>query len=112
MARVHEYIVVRTDGTHEIIRSNGPICLQQSRQEVGGPPDCFNPEIGSEYTAQINQDGDLLKLERNAMFQRALGNVLIGRAHGKAIWGLTMSQKDDIRRRLIRQHGGGGECRA
>src|ERR1700689_1750850 len=55
MAKVHQYILVAADGTCGITKSNGPICVQQSRQEVGGHSQAFDPKIGEGYTAQINE---------------------------------------------------------
>jgi hypothetical protein len=48
MAKVHEYILVATDGSCGITKSNGPICFQQSRQEVGGHFESFDPQVGPE----------------------------------------------------------------
>jgi hypothetical protein len=100
MAKVHEYVLVRPDGKYEITKSNGPICFQQSRQEVGGHFETFDPQLGVGYTAQINEAGQRLKLPLNGVFEGVSGNVLIGRAHGSDMWGLSASQRDEILVRL------------
>jgi hypothetical protein len=100
MAKVHEYILVLPDGQYEITKSNGPICFQQSRQEVGGHFETFNPGLGQGFTAQINENGAGLSLKSNTVFDGISGNVLIGRAHGTEMWGLTASQREDILARL------------
>jgi hypothetical protein len=97
MAKVHEYILVASDGTCGITKSNGPICFQQSRQEVGGHFESFDPQMGDGYTAQINEDGAQRKFKPNAAFEGVAGNVLIGRAHGTEMWGLTTEQQEEIR---------------
>ena len=95
MARVHEYVRVFPDGKFEIAKSNGPICIQQSRQEVGGAVELWDPEMGEGYAAQINEDRNP-KLARSVVFEGVLGNVLIGRGHGKDLWGLTPAQKEHV----------------
>ena len=96
MARVHEYIRVLADGRYEVTKSNGPIGLQQSRQEVGGACELWNPELGDGYAAQINEDRNPSKLAVNVVFEGVLGNVLIGRSHGNDLWGLTAPQKEHV----------------
>ena len=96
MARVHEYIRVLADGKYEVTKSNGPIGLQQSRQEVGGPFELWNPELGDGYAAQINEDRNPVKLARNVVFEGVLGTVLVGRSHGNDLWGLTAPQKEHV----------------
>ena len=100
MAKVHEYVLVLPDGKTEVTKSNGPICQQQSRQEVGGPFESFDPKLGQGFTAQINEDGSRSKLAPNAMFEGIAGNVLIGRSHGTEMWGLTAGQREEILTRL------------
>jgi hypothetical protein len=100
MAKVHEYLLVLPDGKCEITKSNGPICAQQSRQEVGGHVETLNPQLGVGFTAQINEDGGRLNLSPNVLFKGIAGNVLIGRVHGAEMWGLTAGQRDDILARL------------
>ena len=97
MAKVHEYILVAADGTCGITKSNGPICFQQSRQEVGGHFETFDPQLGEGYTAQINEDGAQRHFKPNAAFEGVAGNVLIGRSHGTEMWGLTTEQQAEIR---------------
>jgi hypothetical protein len=100
MAKVHEYILVATDGTCGITKSNGPICFQQSRQEVGGHFESFDPQMGEGITAQINEDGAQRHFKQNAAFEGVAGNVLIGRAHGTEMWGLSAEQQVEIRLKL------------
>jgi hypothetical protein len=100
MAKVHEYLLVLPDGKYEITKSNGPICFQQSRQEVGGHHESFDPQLGSGFTAQINEDGGRLNLPSNCIFEGIAGNVLIGRAHGAEMWGLTAVQREELLSRL------------
>jgi len=100
MAKVHEYILVAADGTCGITKSNGPICFQQSRQEVGGHFESFDPQLGEGYTAQINEDGAQRHFKQNAAFEGVAGNVLIGRAHGTEMWGLSAEQQAEIRLRI------------
>jgi hypothetical protein len=100
MSKVHEYVLVLPDGKYEVTKSNGPICFQQSRQEVGGHFESFNPQLGTGFTAQINENGSGLKLAPNAKFEGIAGNVLIGRTHGADMWGLTPDQRDEIVARL------------
>jgi len=97
MAKVHEYILVATDGTCGITKSNGPICFQQSRQEVGGHFESFDPGLGDGFTAQINEDGAQRNFKPNAAFEGVSGNVLIGRAHGTEMWGLSAEQQEQVR---------------
>ena len=94
MAKVHEYILVASDGTCGVTKSNGPICFQQSRQEVGGDFETFDPQVGEGYTAQVNEDGRRFK--PNALFEGVAGNVLIGRSHGNDMWGLTTEQHQEV----------------
>jgi len=96
MAKIHEYLLVLADGKYEITKSNGPICFQQARQEVGGHLATFDPQVGNGFTAQINEDGSRLNLPLNAVFKDVAGSVLIGRAHGTAMWGLTAGQRDEL----------------
>jgi hypothetical protein len=96
MTRVHEYIRVLAGGTHEVIRSNGPIGLSQSRQEVGGAIELWDPGLGDGYAAQVNEDRNPVKLAVNVVFEGVLGNVLIGRSHGNDLWGLTAPQKEHV----------------
>jgi hypothetical protein len=100
MAKVHEYLLVRPDGKYEIAKSNGPICFQQSRQEVGGHFETFDPQLGHGFTAQINEEGSRLKLPPNGVFSGVSGNVLIGRSHGTEMWGLTAGQREELLARL------------
>jgi hypothetical protein len=97
MSKVHEYILVASDGTCGVTKSNGPICFQQSRQEVGGHFESFDPKLGDGYTAQINEDGAQRKFRPNVAFEGVAGNVLIGRAHGTEMWGLTVAQQEEVR---------------
>ena len=97
MAKVHEYVLILPDGKHEVVKSNGPICFQQSRQEVGGHFESFDPKLGEGYTAQINEDGAQRNFKQNAAFEGVAGNVLIGRAHGTEMWGLSAEQQAEIR---------------
>lgn len=100
MSKVHEYILVSADGTCGITKSNGPICFQQSRQEVGGHFESFDPQLGDGYTAQINEDGARRNFKPNTIFEGVAGNVLIGRVHGEEMWGLSAGQRDEILLRL------------
>ena len=100
MARVHEYVIVSPDGTCGVTKSNGPICFQQSRQEVGGHFESFDPLLGDRYTAQINEEGSRGKLQPNKAFDGVSGNVLIGRVHGTEVWGLTPEQREDVVSRI------------
>ncbi len=100
MAKVHEYILVATDGTCGITKSNGPICFQQSRQEVGGHFESFDPQLGEGYTAQINDNGAGRNFKPNAAFNGVIGNVLIGRTHGSEMWGLSSEQQAEVRLRV------------
>lgn len=100
MAKVHQYVLVLPDGKHELVKSNGPICFQQSRQEVGGHFEVFDPQLGDGFTAQINEDRVRLNLSPNVVFDGVAGNVLIGRAHGTQVWGLTPEQQEEILVRL------------
>jgi hypothetical protein len=88
MAKVHEYILVATDGSCGITKSNGPICFQQSRQEVGGHFESYDPQVGEGYTAQVNEDGRRFK--PNALFEG------VGRSHGAEMWGLTIEQRAEV----------------
>lgn len=105
MAKVHEYILVATDGTCGVTKSNGPICFQQSRQEVGGHFESFDPKLGDGITAQINEDGAQRNFKQNAAFGGVAGNVLIGRAHGTEMWGLSPEQQQEIRAKVKAFHG-------
>jgi len=96
MAKTHEYVVVSADGACGITKSNGPICFQQSRQEVGGYFESFDPQLGQGYTAQINEDGGRRNFQPNKVFEGVAGNVLIGRVHGTEMWGLTAGQRADV----------------
>lgn len=100
MAKVHEYVLVLPDGRYEITKSNGPICFQQSRQEVGGHFETFDPQLGNGFTAQINEDGSRLNFPANGVFKEVAGNVLIGRRHGAEMWGLTPDQREELVVRL------------
>src|ERR1700688_1181912 len=100
MAKVHEYILVAADGTCGVTKSNGPICFQQSRQEVGGHFESFDPQLGEGYTAQINEDGVQRNFKPNAAFEGVAGNVLIGRIHGSEMWGFSAEQQAEIRLRI------------
>jgi hypothetical protein len=100
LAKVHEYILVASDGTCGITKSNGPICFQQSRQEVGGHFETFDPQLGPGYTAQINEDGGRRNLSPNSVFEGVAGNVLIGRVHGTEMWGLMADQREEVLLRL------------
>ena len=101
MAKVHEYVLVLPDCKYEITKSNGPICFQQSRQEVGGYFETFDPQLGSGFTAQIHEAGGRLSLKPNAVFKEVAGNVLIGRTHGADMWGLTAVQREEVLLRLL-----------
>jgi hypothetical protein len=94
VAKVHEYILVAVDGTCGVTKSNGPICFQQSRQEVGGHFEAYDPQLGDGYTAQVNEDGRRFKA--NALFDDVAGNVLIGRSHGSEMWGLSVEQRAEV----------------
>ena len=100
MAKVHEYVLILPDGKYEITKSNGPICFQQSRQEVGGHFESFDPQVGNGFTAQVNENRGQTNLLPNTLFEGISGNVLIGRAHGADMWGLTAEQRDEILARL------------
>src|SRR6476620_568809 len=94
MAKVHEYILVAADGTCGITKSHGPICFQQSRQEVGGHFEPYDPQLGDGYTAQLNEDDRRVK--SNALFDDVSGNVLIGRTHDDEMWGLSAEQRTEV----------------
>jgi hypothetical protein len=100
MSKVHEYVLVLPSGKYEITKSNGPICFQQSRQELGGHFESFDPQLGTGFTAQINENGGGLKLLPNQKFEGIAGSVLIGRSHGAEMWGLTVGQREEILVRL------------
>jgi len=100
MAKVHQYVLILPDGKHEVVRSNGPICFQQSRQEVGGHFESFDPQVGAGFGAQINEAGSRLNLAPNVIFDGVAGNVLIGRTHGTQIWGLSAGEQEEILVRL------------
>ena len=103
MAKVHEYILVKADGTCGVTKSNGPICVQQSRQEVGGHFESYDPQVGEGYTAQVNEDGARRNFKQNTRFEGVAGNVLIGRAHGEEMWGLSEDQREEVLLRLKEQ---------
>jgi len=96
VAKVHQYVLVLTDGTYEITKSNGPICVSQSRQEVGGQFDTFDPKLGVGFRAQYPEDGELMKLAPNQSFEGIAGKVLIGRVHGDEMWGLSPAQQEQV----------------
>ena len=100
MAKVHEYLLILPGGKYEVTKSNGPICFQQSRQEVGGHFETFDPQLGTGFTAQINEDGVRSNLAQNGVFKDVAGNVLVGRTHGAEMWGLTPGQREEIVVRL------------
>ena len=100
MAKVHEYVLVLPNGTYEITKSNGPICISQSRQEVGGRFDTFDPQLGEGFSAQYPEDGQQMNLAPNQTFEGVAGNVLIGRSHGTQMWGLSPVQRKLILQRL------------
>jgi hypothetical protein len=100
MAKVHEYVLVLPDGKYQVTKTNGPIGGQQSRQQVGGHAESFDPQLGEGFTAQINEDRVRLNLPPNATFDGVAGNVLIGRSHGADMWGLTAVQQEDVVARL------------
>jgi len=100
MAKVHEYILLSADGTCRVTKSNGPICFQQSRQEVGGHFETFDPQLGEGYTAQINENGAQRNFKPNVAYEGVAGNVLIGRTHGNDMWGLTVEQQEEVRLKL------------
>ena len=75
MAKVHEYILVAADGTCGVTKSNGPICFQQSRQEVGGHFESFDPNIGDGYTAQVNENGARRNFKQNSRFEGISGRI-------------------------------------
>jgi len=52
---VHEYVLVLPDGKYQVTKTNGPIGGQQSRQQVGGHAESFDPQLGEGFTAQINE---------------------------------------------------------
>jgi hypothetical protein len=104
MAKVHEYVLVLPNGTYEITKSNGPICVSQSRQEVGGRFDTFDPELGDGFRAQYSEDGEQMKLRPNQSFEGVAGNVLIGRIHGTEMWGLKAAERDQVLFRLKLDH--------
>jgi len=106
MAKVHEYVLVLPNGTYEISKSNGPICASQSRQEVGGQFDTFDPQLGDGFSAQYSEDGERIKLPANQSSEGIAGNVLIGRVHGSKMWGLNTRQREQVLFRLkLRQLG-------
>ena len=80
--------------------------LEVGRQEVGGPVESFNPQLGDGYTAQINENPDQQKLNSNALFDGVRGNVLIGRAHGTEMWGLSAGQQEQLLLRLNQTRAG------
>src|SRR5437879_13395048 len=100
MAKVHEYVLVLPDGKYEVTKSNGPICVEQARQEIGGYAQAFDPQLGDGFTAQIHEDSGQIKLTANTVFDGISGKVLIGRAHGTAMWGLSVGQRDEVVARL------------
>jgi hypothetical protein len=104
MAKVHEYVLVLPNGTYEISKSNGPMCVSQSRQEVGGRFETFDPQLGDGFRAQYSEDGAQMKLLPNQSFEGIAGNVLIGRVHGTEMWGLNAAQREQIvfRLKLVR----------
>jgi hypothetical protein len=99
MARVHEYVLVLPNGTYEITKSNGPICVSQSRQKVAGRFDIFDPQLGDGFRSQYREDGQQMKLP-NQSFEGIAGNVLIGRVHGAEMWGLNAAQREQVLFRL------------
>jgi hypothetical protein len=109
MAKVHEYLLVLPNGNYEISKSNGPMCFQQSRQEVGGHFESFDPQLGTGFTAQINEAGAQLKLAANGVFKGISGNVLIGRTHGSEMWGLTPGQRQELLTKLQLKPAGNAE---
>ena len=70
-----------------------------ARKVIRGPQsfESFDPKLGEGYTAQINEDGAQRHFKPNAAFAGVIGNVLIGRAHGTEMWGLTPEQQEEIR---------------
>lgn len=100
MSKVHEYVLVLPDGTYEITKSNGPICVSQSRQEVGGRFDTFDPQLGIGFGAQYVEDGVQMKLSPNQSFEGVAGVVLIGRTHGVEMWGLKPAEREQVVFRL------------
>jgi hypothetical protein len=75
-------------------QANGPICFQQSRQEVGGDFESYDPQVGDGYTAQVNEDGRRFK--PNSLFDGVAGNVVIGRLHGSEMLGLSAHQREEV----------------
>lgn len=102
MAKPHVYVLVSAEGACTLTKSNGPICFQQSRQEVGGHFESFDPQLGAGYTAQVNDGRGPHQLALNTVFQGVTGNVLIGRAHGTEMWGLSPAQQQEILSRVKR----------
>ena len=96
MAKAHVYILVSAEGTCSLTRSNGPICFQQSRQEVGGHFESYDPHIGPGYSAQVHESFGRQHLQPNTVFEDVAGNVLIGRTHGSEIWGLNPDQQKEV----------------
>jgi len=73
MAKVHAYIRVRPDGACEIAKSNGPICIQQSRQEVGGPVESFNPQLGDGFNCPDQREPRSTEAQSQYFVRRRAG---------------------------------------
>ena len=93
MAKTHVFILVSPEGTCSLTRSNGPICFQQSRQEVGGHFEAYDPHIGPGHSAQVHESFGRQHRKPNTVFEGVAGNVLIGRTHGSESCGLNPDQQ-------------------
>lgn len=70
MAKVHEYLLILPNGTVEVTKSNGPICSQQSRQEVGGHFESFDPQLGAGFYCSNKRGRQPVGLGPKRRFQR------------------------------------------
>jgi hypothetical protein len=84
-----QYVVMRVDGSKEILRRTAPLELKELQTLVGGYIEAVKLTPKSNVMMMVNEEGRLMDLPPNPHCPGVLGNVVVGKMQGAQFVGLN-----------------------
>ena len=81
-----KYVVLKMDGSKEILERTEPLPLEDMQKLVGGYIEAVRFSADSDFMMMVNEDGLQLKLAANPHCLGIVGNVVIGKMSVANLW--------------------------
>ena len=84
-----KYLILRTDGSKEILQRSVPLGLQELQTLVGGHIEALRLTQKSTVTLMLHEERRLMNLPSNPHCPGILGNAVLGKMEGPSFIGLS-----------------------